>query len=76
MPEGIEDEIFRVAINGLGQILCRFVKLGVGDGLLEVEPILAPHGAAHVIHRLHDNLATIAEDQVIKFQFCHGRYLS
>ena len=74
--QSVKNEVFRVAIHGLGQILRRFVKLGIGDGLLEVETIAAPHVAAHMIHRLHDDLPAIAENQLIKFQFWHGRYLS
>ena len=44
------------------------------DGLLEVEAILAAHRAAHVIHRLHDDLPAIAQHQLIKFQFGHKSF--
>jgi hypothetical protein len=50
------------------------VKLRIGDGFFEVETILAAHGIAHVIHRLHDDLASIAQHQLIKFQFGHRDY--
>jgi len=43
------------------------LELGIGDGALEVEAILAPHCAAHMIHRLQDDLATVAQNQVVKF---------
>jgi hypothetical protein len=43
------------------------LKLRIGHGALEIETIFAPHGAAHMIHRLQDDLAAVAQDQVIKF---------
>jgi hypothetical protein len=43
------------------------LKLGIDDGALEIETIFASHGAAHMIHRFQDVLATIAQNQVIKF---------
>ena len=65
--KGGEDEVFGLPIDCLGQILLRFLEPGIGDGALEVKTILAPHGAAHMIHRLHDDLAAVTENQLINY---------